>query len=510
MSDTDHILEEIQEFESLVEKLRLISKDMSGVLRPKISEILEFEKDGCSIKSFVLDHGIPIVSSDELYFICSYEKPRDYILEKDNDDMIAIAVVLAVILSYDFYTSVGVPLTACLKTRRPDFVIFNAETCMAPEDIEIHLTGQLSNISKSLRNTFEKLKQSKDLLSLIQTHGSLQGQFEELSSQDYIIFNDFVDSVLDDDYDLFKKTANIIANEIGMHEFLEGCEMFIKMSPLSQAFNFMGEEDNDSENVILDKYLSMNGISINDISRTSPVFCRSMINYNSSTITMIENLPDKAKEAIESFWEELGISWLAEPFKKWIRDEFEIIKKSVLKENKKRKTRRQTKKDHLNVSCRPKMVKKLAEGLVKGHENPYLPKLVSSKAGNEDAINKLVYLFTGETDNEAKLPYNLVWNKNYCLNGLRLLIYLLHFSGEFKDNDPLNALDDNDETSKDGISEVIKFKNTGRKRIFPIVEKAFNTGTKSIQNAKSGNREFLEQIVLFWWYCKNSDKAATE
>lgn len=36
MSDTDHILEEIQEFESLVEKLRLISKDMSGVLRPKI------------------------------------------------------------------------------------------------------------------------------------------------------------------------------------------------------------------------------------------------------------------------------------------------------------------------------------------------------------------------------------------------------------------------------------------------------------------------------------------
>ena len=503
MSITDNILTEIQDYESLVEKLRLISKDMSEVLRPKISDVLKYEKDGCSIKSFVLDHGIPKAPPDELYSICSYEKPRDYIMEKGKDDMRAIAVVLAVILSHDFYLSVGVPMTACLKTRRPDLVIFNAETCMAPEDIGIHPSDQLSNISNSLRNSFEKLKQSKDLLLFIQTHGSLQGQFEELSGQDYIIFNDFVDSILDDDYDLFKKTSNIIANEIGMRDFLEGCEMLIKMSPIAQAFNFMGEEDNDSENEILDKYLSMNGISINNISRTTPKFCRTMFNYNSSTITMIENLPHEAKEAIESFWGELGISWLAEPFKKWIRDEFEIIKKSVLKGNKKRKTRRQPKKDHLNVPCRPKMIKKLAEGLVYGYDDPYLPKLVSSKSGSEDAINKLVYLFTGNNDNEVKLPYHLEWNKDYRLNGLRLLIYLLHFQGEFENNDPLNALD---ETSKDGISELVKFKNTGRRRIVPVVENAFtNIGRKSVQNANSGNRDFLEQIVQFWFYCKNSD-----
>ena len=89
-----------------------------------------------------------------------------------------------------------------------------------------------------------------------------------------------------------------------------------------------------------------------------------------------------------------------------------------------------------------------------------------------------------------------------------MLIYLLHFTGEFENNDPLNALDDN-ETSKDGISELVKFKNTGRRRIFPVVENAFtNIGRKSVQNAKKpteGNRDFLEQIVQFWYDCKILD-----
>lgn len=168
--------------------------------------------------------------------------------------------------------------------------------------------------------------------------------------------------------------------------------------------------------------------------------------------------------------------------------------------------------EHLGVPCSTKMIRKLAEGLVIGHENLDFPSLVSSKVGVDDAINKLVFLFKGKANISVKEPYDLEWNKNYNLNGLKLLVYLLHFTGEFENNDPLNALDDN-ETSKDGISELVKFKNTGRKRIFPIVEKAFNKGKKSIQNAprpKSGNRDFLEKIVQFWFYCKNSDKPATE
>lgn len=168
--------------------------------------------------------------------------------------------------------------------------------------------------------------------------------------------------------------------------------------------------------------------------------------------------------------------------------------------------------EHLDVPCSTKMIKKLAEGLVKGHENLDFPSLVSSAVGDDDAINKLIFLFKGKANISVKEPYDLEWNKNYNLNGLKLLVYLLHFTEEFENNDPLNALDDN-ETSKDGISELVKFKNTGRKRIFPIVEKAFNRGKKSIQNAprpKSGNRDFLEKIVQFWFYCKNSDKPATE
>ena len=166
------------------------------------------------------------------------------------------------------------------------------------------------------------------------------------------------------------------------------------------------------------------------------------------------------------------------------------------------------KQDHLSVPCSQRMIRKLAEGLVKGHDNPDFPNLVSSEIGDDDAINKLTFLFKGKADIVVKDPYNLQWNKNYNLNGLKLLIYLLHFTGEFENNDPLNALDDN-ETSKDGISELVKFKNTGRRRIFPVVENAFtNIGRKSVQNAKKpteGNRDFLEQIVQFWYDCKILD-----
>ncbi len=174
-------------------------------------------------------------------------------------------------------------------------------------------------------------------------------------------------------------------------------------------------------------------------------------------------------------------------------------------------TPQDSKQEHLSVPYSQGVIRKLAEGLVKGHDALDFPNLVSSEIGDDDAINKLVFLFKGKADIMVKEPYNLQWNKNYNLNGLKLLIYLLHFTGEFENNDPLNALDDNVK-SKDGISELVKFKNTGRKRIFPIVEEAFNKGKKSIQNAprpKRGNRFFLEQIVQFWFYCKNSDKATT-
>jgi len=509
MSNPGNIQKNIQDYDNLVEELQRISKDMTKSLRPKISEITESENDGNSIMNYVINHGIPVASTDDLYSICSYKKPKDYILKNNNcdDDIRLTALVLAVVLSNEFYLSIGVPLTECLKTRKPEYIIFNKETCMAPEDSDYIFTGQHHNKGVSLRNLFEQLKEIKTAFIFAMKAVDTEGEQFEMSEQEYIKFNDIVDSILDDDYELFKKTVM----KYDIQEFLEISEFFIKMSPLIHAYDFIGEEDTDTEDEILDKYFSMNGISFDGISPQT--FCRTMFNFNSFTIKMIDNLPHKAKEAIESFWGELDISWLEDPFKKWVQEEFQIIKKSVEKGNKKPKTRKKTKKDHLHTSCVPKMIKCLTEGLVKGHDDPFLPKLISSKDGNDTAINQLVYLFTGETDNEVKLPYNLEWNDDYCLNGLRLLVYLMHFSGEFKDNDPLNALDDNDETSKDGISKVVKFKNTGRRPVFPIVEKAFGTGNKSVQNAnkpKGGNRDFLEQIVLFWWYCKNLDKAATE
>lgn len=506
MSNPGNIQKNIQDYDNLVEELQRISKDMTKSLRPKISEITESENDGNSIMNYVINHGIPVASTDDLYSICSYKKPKDYILKNNNcdDDIRLTALVLAVVLSNEFYLSIGVPLTECLKTRKPEYIIFNKETCMAPEDSDYIFTGQHHNKGVSLRNLFEQLKEIKTAFIFAMKAVDTEGEQFEMSEQEYIKFNDIVDSILDDDYELFKKTVM----KYDIQEFLEISEFFIKMSPLIHAYDFIGEEDTDTEDEILDKYFSMNGISFDGISPQT--FCRTMFNFNSFTIKMIDNLPHKAKEAIESFWGELDISWLEDPFKKWVQEEFQIIKKSVEKENKKPKKRIKTQKNHLNVSGNTKMIRMLAEGLVNGHDNPKIPKLVSSEVGTFDAINKLVYLFTGEIDTSVKLPYNLNWNENYNLNGLRLLIYLVHFKGKFKDNNPLNALDD---TSDSGISEVVKIKKTGRTPIFPIVQKAFGTGNKSVQNAKKpkgGNRDFLEQIVQFWWYCKNSDKATTK
>ena len=275
--------------------------------------------------------------------------------------------------------------------------------------------------------------------------------------------------------------------------------------------NFIRIQKTDDKTV--EEYFSEHELALDEELLESSKFQVLSIYYNLDFFRIIDHLSSEAKEAVESIWDDYDLSWLKDKWKIWLKDEYEILYESVRNGNKKSKNRENTKKDHLNVSCGPKIIRRLADGLVRGHDNPYLPKLVTSKISNEDAINKLVYLFTGEADNDIKHPYYLEWNSNFCLNGLKLLIYLLHYKGKFENNDPLNALDDNDVTSKDGISEVVKFKNTGRRPVFPIVEKAFGTGEKSVQNAKKpkgGNRDFLEQIVQFWFYCKNSDTASTE
>lgn len=480
MSNSNTIQKEIQDFENLMEELKLISKYMTESLGPRISEITGSENDGNSIKNYVINHGIPVASTDELYTICSYEKPKDYILEKQNiDDIRVTVVVIAVVLSYEFYISIGVPLTECLKKWKPELMVINLESCMTQEDTGIFM-GKPNN-SLSLRNTFEKLKKNKDTIRiLLQSVDLQQVQFEEVHDQDYIEFdelNDIVDSLFEDDYVLFKNTANKIINRMGVCSFLEICEPYT--SPISQVLSIIGGENTDYEDDILDKFLSMNGISLDDISPQTPAFCRMMFNYNLITLKMIDNLPHKAKDALESFWSELDITWLEEPFKKWLQEEFQIIKKSVKKESKNQTDKgkldltEEKPKRHLSVGHDVEAIKKLATKLVDGYTNKRgsIPPLVSSNDEKNITINKLIFLFTGNKDYSFDGPYNLTWNAEQVY--LKLLIKLLHNLNVLATGS--HAVDKN---RADYISEeYIKCSLTGG--IWPKVAEAF-------ENIKSG------------------------
>lgn len=527
MNISDLIQKEVQNYDNLVLELRRISNKTADFFRRVSKDIEDAKKQEVFIKDYIVNHGMPIASPNELYSMHSFyqsgydlEKARNYLSkELINDEMKASILSLGVSISEEFYTSIAGRTCLCLNVKAPHFLssYFRFNHCVTSDDVDIFKTSS-SITGGSLRSMFETLalfKSSFAFLMNIFINGIVD-LWQEENEEENEEFNQFIfelnnifDSIQNDDYECFKETIN----KIGISDFYSVYKDFSPMLKLLSLFQGLEQNKQELNENSYKKYCSMHAIPFDEEFVGSPVFCRWMINSNQFCLSCIENLPIEAKEAIESNWEEADLSWLKDAWQKWIKDEHQVLYESIQNDNKKPKTRKNTKKDHLHTSCVPKMIKCLTEGLVKGHDDPFLPKLISSKDGNDTAINQLVYLFTGETDNEVKLPYNLVWNDDYCLNGLRLLIYLLHFSGEFKDNDPLNALDDNDETSKDGISEVVKFKNTGRRPVFPIVEKAFGTGDKSVQNAKKpkgGNRDFLEQIVLFWWYCKNLDKAAKE
>ena len=81
-------------------------------------------------------------------------------------------------------------------------------------------------------------------------------------------------------------------------------------------------------------------------------------------------------------------------------------------------------KRHLSVGHSEETIKQLATYLVKGFTNKRgsLPALVSSTDGN--AINQLIFLFTGNRDYSFDGPYNLTWNAERVY--LKLLVKLVH------------------------------------------------------------------------------------
>lgn len=529
MNNSDNIQKEIQDYDSFVEELRRISVEIVGSLRSVSKDLENGEKEyKIFAKDYIVNNGIPKASLEEINSICSFiESERDlskiseYLSEElINDQMRLATLSLAVSYSIEFYHKITLPSFSCILKRMPKYFIIQdrdfTNNCIDIEEFTTIITQHLKG--GALRNIFKQLTQIKTVLAvfmqiLFGNNDENDLQNDETDEELNVVFfelNSLFDSIQDENYELFKETVN----RIGTSDFYKLYAFLSKYIPMFYLFEDIDKIEKMDSNTFK-KYLVVRGLDFNVEQINESLYHRNVIYYDNLYLYIIDNrLPSEAKETIEAFWEDSGLSWFKDPWKVWLKEELQLISENVSNKNKKSKTRGKTKIDHLNVPCSPKMIRTIATGFVEGNNSPYLPKhLISSKAGDNVAVNQLIYLFNGETDTVSKPSYSLEWNKNYNLNGLRLLIYLLHFKGEFEDNDPLNALDDNDETSKDGISEVVKFKNTGRRSIFPIVEKAFCTGDKSVQNAKKpkgGNREFLEQIIKFWWYCKNSDTAATE
>lgn len=498
MSIPDNILNEVKEYDSLVNELSRISHEsLEEFMHIKeIQDMLE-DESGITLKELMINSAPLVMPFDRLFEYSNI--PIEMADNYSTDEVIKITLInLLSGFSLIFNSTITTPMISYLYENNLIHLLAVQEFTDIDESIIRQLTPSRKTVNH-LKGTFEKLMHIKEQFLLILHAGITMLEDDNEAQEEYIFYNECYEAIEDNNYEQFKKAVL----GIGVDTFRD---IIAKLSPFFPILNIikMDLKTIRSNPDIVNKYLSSNYINLPKFD--SSLAMRMAIYTNSYALSIINNLQPEAKEAIDYCWEASDILWFKGIFEKWTKQECHLIT------NVEQKKKQEAKSDHLNVPFSRKTVKKLAEGLVIGSENPPLPCLVSSKDGDNDAINKLVYLFTGRADIPIKhpiiKPHNLVWKENYTLNNLKLLIYLLHFKGEFKDNDPLNALDDNDETSKDGISEVVKFENTGRRPVFPIVEKAFNTGIKSVQNAKKpkgGNREFLEQIVLFWWHCKNSD-----
>lgn len=512
MSIPNHIQQEIQKYKLFVEEMQKISTRGLKKMLPKLTILKELEKREFYIKDYIIKHGVPTVSADEFYSIflfvisqtINFDDQKKDISEKNDDPMELAAISLSLSWLFEYYIGVAGYIMIYLMKHQRQYYIPPKDLCITDEDAlyfsSAHSKGQ------RLKTIFESLKQNKDALeTLFHQLCSTQQSAVEID-EDFdgflLFFNELIDLIQDDDYEHFKETVYMA----GIESFYEFFEL---ISPHLSIASIMDIDSDSLESEFdITLYLSMNNIIINEDLYLTPMFCRTALNFVKQTMDIIESLPSEAKKAIESYWEDDETSWFKNPFKRWVQDQFQIISESIQNQTEKSE-KHDAKSDHLNTPFSRIMIKKLAKGLVKGSDSPPLPCLVSSKDGEDDAINKLVYLFTGRADIPIKhpiiKPHNLVWEKNYTLNNLKLLIYLLLYEGEFENNDPLKALD---EGASDGISEFVKLGNTGRKSIFPIVEDAFGKGKKSVQNApkpRGGNQESMKQIALFWFYCKNMD-----
>ncbi|MDY6301291.1 MAG: hypothetical protein SPL96_05295 [Bacteroidales bacterium] len=164
--------------------------------------------------------------------------------------------------------------------------------------------------------------------------------------------------------------------------------------------------------------------------------------------------------------------------------------------------------DFIKVPCGQRMLDKLINGLINGHKDDTLGKirpLVSSKTGEdkESIKKKLICLFTGEgiNDESIKWPYDLKWNDH--ANSLKLLVYLLYFTGELPDEEgPFATID---ETQPGGIAELVKTNFRG-KNVWPIVGPALGYGKdylrSNVKIPKESNINLMKMLAQFWYDCK--------
>lgn len=495
MSIPDNILDEVKGYDSLVNELSRISHEsLEEFMHLKeIQDMLENES-GITLKELMINSEPLVMPFNELfeYSNTPIEKADNY----STDEVIKIVKInLLLGFSLIFNSTITTPMVSYLYENNLIHLLAVQDFTDIDESFLRQLTPSRKTVDH-LRGTFEKLMHIKEQFLLILHAGITMLEDDNEAKEEYIFYNECYEAIEDNNYEQFKKAVF----GIGIDTFKD---IIAKLSPFFPILNIikMDLKTIRSNPDVVNKYLSSNYINLPKFDSSDAM--RMAIYTNSYALSIINNLQHEAKEAIDYCWAACEILWFKDIFEKWTKEECHLITKVRQKET------QDPKPDHLNVPFSRRMVKRLAEGLVKGSNNPFLPCLVSSKDGDDDAINKLVYLFTGRADVPIKhpiiKPHNLVWEKHYTRNNLKLLIYLMHYEGEFENNDPLKALD---EEAGDGIAEFVKFGNTGRTPFFPIVEKAFGKGEKNFQNAdkpKKGNQESMKQIALFWFYCKNMD-----
>lgn len=304
---------------------------------------------------------------------------------------------------------------------------------------------------------------------------------------DYNTYNNLNESILNKDFDLFKKIASECDEKL-LIALTRVINNYYNLFIVNEAI--ITEDMNSLDMEVIKKYLSNIATMSDD---TGPeAFCRFLGTIYFYEYYYMGSLDKDLSEAIDSLWEIVDLKDFIKLLSDWctlqaqelldnledqpdpVIDLLKDLKRPKGNNDEDDEEKNDKLKSHISVNHDISTIKKLASFLVNQYNGTSgtLKNLVSSKDG--DGETKLIYLFTGNSKYAFDGQYNLEWNGEGPY--LKLLIQLLYNTKKIET--PEQAID---ESHTDYISRTnIK---TSFKGVWDKVGEAFGRSGDSLKGA---------------------------